>query len=179
MSGFMLGESSWTRVSCFPLAIWSAVRERRRRFPPTVERMVMFLTLPFSHLILTISNPPRAFSPVTSPYGHTSGMAGRRCTASSWLCTIISAIPAQHPKFPSIWNGGWASNMLAYVPPSASRIVAVGSLRFSWFSISLYAWLPSRSLAHRHTFHPMDHPLEASPRPRSDFLTAAVSSGVR
>ena len=53
--------------------------------------------------------PPRQRNPFTDPRAHTSGSAGKRCTAPAWLCTNISAIPAVQPKLPSIWKGGWAS----------------------------------------------------------------------
>ena len=49
-----------------------------------------------------------------------------------WLWTSISAIAAAPPKLPSIWNGGWASNISGYVPlrtqqetENAERMVAI------------------------------------------------------
>ena len=87
-------------------------------------------------------------------------------------------MPAVQPKLPSIWNGGCASNILAYVPPSWSFMVTLGSLSLSWLRIRVKAWLPSSRRAHRHTFHPIDHPRLASPRPTSDFFAAWNSSGL-
>ena len=58
-------------------------------------------------------------SPLTLPSFHTAGRAGNKwmvkgawfTLSGEWLCSNISAMPAVQPKLPSIWNGGWASNM--------------------------------------------------------------------
>src|SRR5574344_408865 len=54
----------------------SGVTQRRRQLPPLRERISTFSTLPLSQLIDT-SNPPRATRPVTLPFAHLSGSAGR------------------------------------------------------------------------------------------------------
>ena len=161
-----------------PVSPLSSAGRRRRRLPPRVERIFRDVILPFFHESSSMTKPPRQRRPLTVPWlFHTVGSAGSRCTQPSWLCTSISAMPAQQPKLPSIWNGGCASNILVYVPPSWSRMVQLGLFRCSWFFISVMAWSPSSWRAHWHTFHPMDHPRLASPRPMSDFFTAWNSSG--
>ena len=77
--------------------------------PQSIEPQELVRRPPF-HATST-SKPPRARSPVTDPAGHALGNAGRNSISPLWLCTSISAIAAAPPKFPSIWNGGWASNI--------------------------------------------------------------------
>src|SRR5690606_2824890 len=55
---------------------------RIRRLPPIFENTLTFATFPFDHSI-SISNPPRAIIPSTTPFFHASGKAGNRCTAPS------------------------------------------------------------------------------------------------
>ena len=91
-------------------------------------------------------------------------------------------MPAVHPKLPSIWNGGWASNMLGYVPPrcfTSPTTRKVSGESVSWSVMSFMAWSPSSSRAQKHTFQPIDHPVLTSPRCSSDVRAAAKSSGVR
>ena len=170
MSGLVLGPAA--SVSCVAPATSNTLGNRRRRFPPIVERIRKEVISPFCQIISSISNPPRVRSPCTSPSAHACGSAGSRCTKPAWLCTSISAIPAQQPKLPSIWKGACASNILAYVPPSGSFIVASGDMSLSCVLIIFSAWSPSSIRAHWHTFHPIDHPRAPSPRPISDLRTA-------
>ena len=79
------------------------------------------------------------------------------------------------PKLPSIWKGGCASKRLGYVPPVSPNDVMAG---FICSRMSFMAWLPSSRRAHRHTFHPIDHPVEGSPRAMRLCLAASKSSGV-
>ena len=74
------------------------------------------VTIEFSHFIDN-SYPPRARMPVTEPLLHTLGSAGSSVMMFPSLCTSISHTPAVPPKLPSIWDGGWASKRLGYVPP--------------------------------------------------------------
>ena len=46
------------------------------------------------------------------PVDQAIGNAGKSSISSRLDCSSISAMPAVPPKFPSIWNGGCASNML-------------------------------------------------------------------
>ena len=80
------------------------------------EVMLILVAFPSFHVIST-TNPPRAHSPLTEPSCHCWGRAGRMCMSVMVDCMSISAIPAQPPKLPSIWNGACASSRLGYVPP--------------------------------------------------------------
>src|SRR5690625_7160880 len=86
-------------------------------------------------------------------------------------------MPAAAPKLPSIWNGGCALNRFGYVPPPSPPLS--GRTGSRWLLISLSARFPSRSLAHRFTFHPIDQPVDGSPRCSSDVRTAPANAGVR
>ena len=104
-------------------------------------------------------------------------------------------MPVVAPKLPSIWNGGWASNRLGYVPPRRSGALAglpvLGSMRrlrgLGQVAFGLGEQVRQQqvgviavgSAAHRFSFHASDQPVAASPRPSSDFFAAAKSFGSR
>ena len=146
-----------------------------RSIPPWSERILHWVTFPSAQQSSMISNPPRQRKPLTLPVCHSSGNAGSKCMYPVWLCTSISAMPAAQPKLPSIWKGGCASKRLGYVPPVSPNDVMAG---FICSRMSFMAWLPSSRRAHRHTFHPIDHPVEGSPRAMRLCLAASKSSGV-
>ena len=66
-------------------------------------------SFPSFHFISN-TKPPLAQIPFTSPFAKATGNAGSISIYFVWLCTSISPMPAAPPKFPSIWNGGCASN---------------------------------------------------------------------
>ena len=62
-------------------------------------------------------------------------------------------------------------------PPSEAAIVTFGSSNTSWFLRIVMAWSPSSIRAHIASFHPIDHPRAASPRPTRLLYTACYSVG--
>ena len=84
---------------------------RSKQSLPARERISTDCSLPSLHFIFNWK-PPLAQMPLISPSAKANGKAGRRSIYFVWLCTSISPMPAAPPKFPSIWNGGCASNKL-------------------------------------------------------------------
>lgn len=83
---------------------------------------------PFFHIISTV-NPPRAQSPLTVPFFHVRGKAGRGRKNPSWLCNSISQTPAVPPNLPSIWKGGCLSQRLGWFPCATAFCKAYKSVR--------------------------------------------------
>ena len=130
---------------CSQVTLATALHRSRHGFPFS-ERIAAVVSLPFSHCIPT-SKPPLARSPLTLPVVHSGGSAGSRFSSSAWLCSKHSAIAANPPKFPSIWNGGGEFNKIRLVDQinSCCKI--------------FYCLLPSRNPGHLFKIHARHHPV--------------------
>src|SRR2546421_102777 len=95
---------------------------RRVHGAPAQDKMVACANFLLRHAIST-TNPPRARSPFTDPFGQAEGRAGSTCRSPVWLCSSISAMPDVAPKLPSIWKGGCKSNRFGAVRSGVRRSV--------------------------------------------------------
>ena len=119
-----------------------------------------------SRQVMSTSRPPPARRPLHFSVLPNVGQRRQQVDVPFWLCSSISVMPEAPPKLPSIWNGGWVSNIFGMV------LLAINSLSIR------KAWSPSNSRAQKLTFHALLQPVPPSPRNSSDFFAAANSSGV-